>query len=98
MIRIQIARLPHGEGLPLPAYATAHAAGMDVVAAEDTRRFRSLAAALEVTCTARIASAESSAGPRWFRRRTRIARPSRSRRSKCFPSDTSNTPNPRGQS
>ncbi len=35
MIRIQIARLPHGEGLPLPAYATPGAAGMDVVAAED---------------------------------------------------------------
>lgn len=35
MIRIQIHRLPHGAGLPLPAYATAHAAGMDVVAAED---------------------------------------------------------------
>ena len=35
MIRIQIARLPHGEGLPLPAYATSGAAGMDVVAAED---------------------------------------------------------------
>ena len=35
MIDIQIARLPHGEGLPLPAYATAGAAGMDVVAAED---------------------------------------------------------------
>ena len=35
MIRIQISRLPHGEGLPLPAYATAHAAGMDVVSAED---------------------------------------------------------------
>lgn len=35
MIRIQITRLPHGEGLPLPAYATAHAAGMDVVSAED---------------------------------------------------------------
>jgi dUTP pyrophosphatase len=34
-IRIQIARLPHGEGLPLPSYATAGAAGMDVVAAED---------------------------------------------------------------
>ena len=32
---IAIKRLPHGEGLPLPAYATAHAAGMDVVAAED---------------------------------------------------------------
>ena len=35
MIRIAIARLPHGEGLPLPAYATAGAAGMDVVAAEE---------------------------------------------------------------
>jgi len=35
MIRIQIARLPHGEGLPLPTYATPGAAGMDVVAAED---------------------------------------------------------------
>jgi dUTP pyrophosphatase len=35
MIQIQINRLPHGEGLPLPAYATSHAAGMDVVAAED---------------------------------------------------------------
>ena len=34
-IRIQIARLPHGDGLPLPGYATPGAAGMDVVAAED---------------------------------------------------------------
>ena len=34
-VRIRIARLPHGEGLPLPAYATPGAAGMDVVAAED---------------------------------------------------------------
>jgi dUTP pyrophosphatase len=33
-VEIQLKRLPHGEGLPLPAYATAHAAGMDVVAAE----------------------------------------------------------------
>lgn len=33
-IRIELKRLPHGEGLPLPAYATAGAAGMDVVAAE----------------------------------------------------------------
>ncbi len=33
-IAIRLKRLPHGEGLPLPAYATAHAAGMDVVAAE----------------------------------------------------------------
>ena len=34
-IAIAILRLPHGEGLPLPAYATEGAAGMDVVAAED---------------------------------------------------------------
>ena len=34
-VRIQIARLPHGQGLPLPSYATPGAAGMDVVAAED---------------------------------------------------------------
>ena len=34
-ITIALKRLPHGEGLPVPAYATAHAAGMDVVAAED---------------------------------------------------------------
>jgi dUTP pyrophosphatase len=33
-IGIRLKRLPHGEGLPLPAYASAHAAGMDVVAAE----------------------------------------------------------------
>ena len=34
-ISIRISRLPHGEGLPLPSYATQGAAGMDVVAAED---------------------------------------------------------------
>ena len=34
-VRIQILRLPNGEGLPLPAYASAGAAGLDVVAAED---------------------------------------------------------------
>jgi dUTP pyrophosphatase len=33
-IRIALKRLPHGAGLPLPAYATSGAAGMDVVAAE----------------------------------------------------------------
>ena len=33
-IPIALLRLPHGEGLPLPAYATAGAAGMDVVSAE----------------------------------------------------------------
>jgi dUTP pyrophosphatase len=33
-IRVGLRRLPHGEGLPLPAYASAGAAGLDVVAAE----------------------------------------------------------------
>src|SRR3954468_23444680 len=35
MIEIQLQRLPHGEGLPVPSYATDGAAGLDVVAAED---------------------------------------------------------------
>lgn len=35
MIQIQLSRLPHGEGLPLPTYATEHAAGLDVTAAEE---------------------------------------------------------------
>jgi dUTP pyrophosphatase len=34
VIDIRVKRLPHGEGLPLPAYGTDHAAGLDVVAAE----------------------------------------------------------------
>ena len=33
-VPILVRRLPHGEGLELPAYATAGAAGMDVLAAE----------------------------------------------------------------
>lgn len=34
-VPVRIKVLPHGEGLPLPAYATDGAAGMDVVSAED---------------------------------------------------------------
>ena len=34
-VSVRIRRLPHGEGLALPAYATAGAAGMDVLAAEE---------------------------------------------------------------
>jgi dUTP pyrophosphatase len=34
-LTIRLKRLPHGAGLPVPAYATTHAAGMDIVAAED---------------------------------------------------------------
>jgi dUTP pyrophosphatase len=30
---LRVKRLPHGEGLPLPTYQSAHAAGLDVVAA-----------------------------------------------------------------
>jgi dUTP pyrophosphatase len=32
-VKIEIKQLPHGEGLPLPAYQSAHAAGLDLVAA-----------------------------------------------------------------
>ena len=34
-VPVMVKRLPHGEGLDLPAYATDGAAGMDVVSAED---------------------------------------------------------------
>lgn len=34
-VPVDVMRLPHGEGLDLPVYATAGAAGMDVVSAED---------------------------------------------------------------
>jgi dUTP pyrophosphatase len=34
-VAVAVKRLPHGEGLELPAYATTGAAGMDVVAAEE---------------------------------------------------------------
>lgn len=34
-VPVRLKRLPHGAGLPLPAYATTGAAGMDVVSAED---------------------------------------------------------------
>jgi dUTP pyrophosphatase len=32
-IKVEIMQLPHGEGLPLPAYQSAHAAGLDLLAA-----------------------------------------------------------------
>lgn len=32
-IQVNIRQLPHGEGLPLPAYQSAHAAGLDLLAA-----------------------------------------------------------------
>jgi dUTP pyrophosphatase len=32
-VPVQVVRLPHAEGLPLPAYATVGAAGMDLIAA-----------------------------------------------------------------
>jgi dUTP pyrophosphatase len=34
-VHVEVKRLPHGAGLPLPGYATTGAAGMDVVSAED---------------------------------------------------------------
>ena len=37
-VKVEIRQLPHGEGLPLPAYQSAYAAGLDLLAAvpEDT--------------------------------------------------------------
>lgn len=35
-VTVSVVRLPHGVDLPLPSYATAHAAGMDLHAALDT--------------------------------------------------------------
>ena len=35
MIEIKLHRLPHGDGLPLPTYASEDAAGLDVASAED---------------------------------------------------------------
>jgi dUTP pyrophosphatase len=32
-VKVDIQQLPHGKGLPLPAYQTAHAAGLDLLAA-----------------------------------------------------------------
>jgi dUTP pyrophosphatase len=33
VLKVEILQLPHGAGLPLPAYQTAHAAGLDLLAA-----------------------------------------------------------------
>jgi dUTP pyrophosphatase len=33
VVKVEIQQLPHGEGLPLPAYQSAHAAGLDLLAA-----------------------------------------------------------------
>lgn len=35
-VTVQVRRLPHGEGLPLPHYATPHSAGADLVAAVES--------------------------------------------------------------
>jgi dUTP pyrophosphatase len=32
-IKVRVQRLPHGAGLPLPSYQSAHAAGLDLIAA-----------------------------------------------------------------
>jgi dUTP pyrophosphatase len=33
LVKVEVRQLPHGEGLPLPAYQSAHAAGLDLLAA-----------------------------------------------------------------
>ena len=46
-ITILLKRLPHGDGLPPPAYATEGAAGMDIVSAVDTTLAAGARAAIE---------------------------------------------------
>jgi len=41
--KVRVTRLPHGEGLPLPAYQSKGAAGLDLVAALDTQHPLTLA-------------------------------------------------------
>ena len=50
-VPILVRRLPHGEGLPLPTYATAGAAGMDLLAWLETPegQFATWAAARDVS-------------------------------------------------
>jgi dUTP pyrophosphatase len=36
MIKVNVTQLPHGSDLPLPAYATVHSAGVDLMAAIDS--------------------------------------------------------------
>jgi len=36
MVKVNITQLPHGHDLPLPAYATVHSAGVDLLAAIET--------------------------------------------------------------
>ena len=37
MVKVQIKRLPHNQGLPLPRYMSKHAAGMDLYAAVESQ-------------------------------------------------------------
>jgi dUTP pyrophosphatase len=43
VVRVVVQRLPHGAGLPLPAYQTAGAAGLDLIAAVEESRPLTLA-------------------------------------------------------
>ena len=37
-IEVKVTRLPHGQDLPLPLYQSEHAAGLDLLAADETDR------------------------------------------------------------
>ena len=53
---LTLAGVPIGQAEDAPARLAAALAGADVIAAEDTRRVRQLAAALDVRLTARVVS------------------------------------------
>lgn len=58
MTIVNIRILPHGQGLPLPAYATAGAAGLDLCAAVDTPQTLTPGARILVPCGIAMALAE----------------------------------------
>ena len=63
-VSVQILRLPHAEGLPLPAYETAGSAGMDLRAAVPEDQPLTLAPGRRALATPR-----ESARTRWGRER-----------------------------
>jgi len=56
-IEVHITRLPHGRHLPLPSYQSAHAAGMDLIAALPSDRPLTLAAGARALVPTGIAMA-----------------------------------------
>ena len=48
-VDVQVLRLPHGDGLPLPAYQSAHAAGLDLLSKLRQAEYRRQQADVELS-------------------------------------------------